>query len=192
MRALLIVTALLSTLCLSAVASASALHLNRSTIEIGTLDQDGNNPAQTELLVLRSSKTPKRVDLSMNYRYLANVCKEWEVRRTWIPGTVVCTPTGPNGEVTCHTTGGRWEEERVCVRWAREEAIRYRKVKLKFKNAARLRGDEQETFNISIYQESYDRSSIDLSGEVVDSATDYYIKEVNSAFTRHGLVFYKK
>ncbi|MBL6991571.1 MAG: hypothetical protein ISR65_17430 [Bacteriovoracaceae bacterium] len=166
------------------VLNARTILLDREKINAGVLLQSESEPAQEQLVVRRTTKTPRKVKLDISFDYRKKICGEWDQRDRWVPGDLHCTPHGG-----CSGSPGRWESERFCVRWDRVLSGTSKTIVLNFKRAQRLSSGEEEEFLVTIDQKSLDGRKLDLSGSVQSSDREYSIEEYDGLFTKQGLRF---
>lgn len=161
------------------------LALDREEINMGTLAQPEGASAYHQILIKRDAKTPEKVVLSFNFKFLNKVCTRWERRWVWNPNR--CQPYPGYPHPACPYPGD-WEEERFCVEYQDVVTPLTREMVLDFDKAYSLNGDELETFELTFLQKDYRTDEIKLTGRAVNTRGAYEIKK-RGAFSREGLKF---
>lgn len=183
---------------LSATAFGSnALELNSKEINYGPLRQATRTAALDRVEIIRTSKTPKKVDVSYSVKESEQVCTDYRYEDVWHPGSYdrVCrTVTDGQGRTrtVCRNVWrpGYYTTERRCIKWDTVMVTRNKDIRLNFKKAARLSSNQREVFMIEFRQNRVSSDNVTLSGEVVEANRGYSIKF--ETFLKNSLKFEAK
>ncbi|MFT6070253.1 MAG: hypothetical protein ACJAT2_001752 [Bacteriovoracaceae bacterium] len=183
---------------LSAAAfGGDALELNSSDVNYGPLQQATRSAALDRVEVIRTKKTPKKVDISYSVKESEQVCTDYRYEDVWHPGSYdhVCrTVTDGRGRTrtVCRNVWrpGYYTTERRCIKWDTVMVTRNKDIRLNFKKAARLSGEQREVFMIEFRQDRVSSDNVTLSGEVVEANRGYSI--TFETFLKNSLKFEAK
>lgn len=177
-----LVLAFVMILSAAAFGNDNSIILDSKDVNYGALRQATRTAALDRVEVVRTKKTPKKVDLHYTVKESESVCAEYTYVDVWHPGTYdrVCrthTDRDGNTRTVCRNVWrpGYYTTERRCVRWETVMVPRSKEIRLNFKKAASLSGDKREVFMIEFRQERVSSDQVKLSGEVVEASRGYEI-----------------
>ncbi|MBK25465.1 MAG: hypothetical protein CME70_15830 [Halobacteriovorax sp.] len=159
------------------------LELNSKDVNYGALRQATRSAALDRVEVIRTKKTPKKVDVSYTVKESEQVCVEYRYEQVWHPGHYdrVChTTTDRNGNTRtiCRNVWrpGYYTTERRCVRTESVMVTRNKSIRFNFKKAARLSSGQREVFMVEFRQDRVSSDDVTMSGEVVEANRSYNIR----------------
>lgn len=166
----------------TAAFGSNGLVLDSSEVNYGPLRQATRNAALDKVEVVRTVNTPKKVDVRYSVKESEQVCAEYRYVRVWHPGSYdrVCrtrTDRDGNTRTVCRNVWrpGYYTEERRCVRWDTVMVARNKEIRLNFKKASKLSGNQREVFLLTFRQERVSSDKVTLSGAVVEANRGYEI-----------------
>lgn len=181
----LLITALI-TLFTSAYGATLELGvLNQNKVNIGKLSQDQNQAVSDVIVLERTSKTPKKVEVTYSFNHLVKTCVDYKIKTKFIKGfsKVVCEKAG-GGTHNCRTRDfdGFEENERVCTNKGYELKTKEVTVTFNFKHAIPLNVNAIETFVVSLGQKNMKKDSVRMELSSFESMGVYRLSKIGNNY----------
>lgn len=170
MRNALVLTLLI---LIAASIEAREVILNQDEIRLGKLEQSFDGKSLETLTLLRTKKTPKKVELNFLVETQKEECVAYRKECTYLPATPFCDVQTLDRIGRCGTHTPRTSCDRVCVRKEWVATPKATSHTLKFKNAAQLQSEEREVFEIRLSQKNKKRKKVEVEIFTVESERPY-------------------
>ncbi|MBL7664715.1 MAG: hypothetical protein JNM93_06245 [Bacteriovoracaceae bacterium] len=137
---------------------ADVVMLEKKNIHIGSLNQSVGQPGTLELIVVRNSKTPEKVNLQFGISIFSIACERY-----------------PESDIYYHHRTGEMRERPSCHSYKEKWEQVPDTIQLNFKKAKKLEPGVSEVFSLRLKQK--DSKSVKISAEVdtFDSSADYEV-----------------
>lgn len=133
-----------------------SVSLDSKNISLGSLGTKNSG----EVLITRTSKTPKRVKLTYTEVAYNRECIDWDTERYWVEGRNVSTCSQRDSQGVCCGWSDSWQAgyydtRSVCVDYEYVPYLAAMKVKLKFKKSTNLLSGQSETYKLTLKEASH-------------------------------------
>ena len=159
--------------------------LNQKKINVGQLTQDQNQAVADVIVLERTARTPKKVEVTYSFNYLVKSCVDYKIKTKFIKGfsKVVCEKSG-GGTHNCRNRDfeGFDENERVCTNKGYELKSKEVTVTFNFKHAIPLNNDAIETFVVSLNQKNMKKDSVKFELSSFESMGVYKLSKLGNHY----------
>jgi hypothetical protein len=181
----LLVTAIITLFSSAYGATLELGVLNQKKINIGKLSQDQNQAVSDVIILERTAKTPKKVEVTYSFNYLVKTCVDYKIKTKFIKGfsKVVCEKSG-GGTHNCRERefSGYEENERVCTNKGYELKTKEVTVTFNFKHAIPLNENSIETFVVSLNQKNMKKDSVKFELSSFESVGVYRLSKLGKNY----------
>ncbi|MBT3980378.1 MAG: hypothetical protein HOE90_03445 [Bacteriovoracaceae bacterium] len=176
-------------LSLNGAAAEYDVSLDSKEIKIGNISHATGDKSYR---IFRGSDSPEKIKIYFQLDYYRNECVRYDTVEHWVEGhySPICIETNAIGD--CIDWGEEWvdgyyDTTSVCVEHQDIKYVSTRKLKLNFKKAKQLTGDQYEVYEFKLAEKGrYSVKSI-LKFKAISTEADYKIKFDTDSEFKHSV-----